>query len=625
MLGPSPKSNIKVHKMIQNSNKILGINKKNSYLNSKSIAYFNQINIKNKKSSHNINNNNNNNQKNNLNNSLNNQNDLINQLILNTKNNNNNNQNKNHINNKQKNLSKKKIITSSCNQINITNININSINTNKEKNFHSALNSGGLLNSMNRLNSNLKKKNIYIINHKKVKNLTMGNTLKDNQNIMKNLNKNNNNNNKISPKKSNEKNIENNNFNNIILNSNLNNYLEKVNNKKKKKENNNKNNQSNSNYEISNNNSKNNSNRIKNIQINSNSNVINKKLKNKKNFLLKNIQSKNTISKINKNLNNNNNNNKAIEKNYITNYKSKENNSKKKLENNSNNEKNNNENNSNNNYKLNKLKNPPDYSKIFGILNKEIREITEIFKHTQSVDQQKKKINLNNFNVPLFFENNCKNNFSNDLNFEEEEKNSNFEKMIDISQLDNNNEIIKEFGSNNTNEIYNNEIKKCDSILFSSYNSEFYKNLLNSKDKNDKIEMNSISFDNGSNLNTKIVKLNIQQQQNNFDNEKMIYNNNNNENNKTQCQFENIDFNNNIEGIEINKNLDYNNINKEEEKNYGNILDEIDFEKTEKTVTLMDECNVIESNNNTNINNEENERKIPIMEIMQQINNNYKK
>ena len=39
----------------------------------------------------------------------------------------------------------------------------------------------------------------------------------------------------------------------------------------------------------------------------------------------------------------------------------------------------------------------------------------------------------------------------------------------------------------------------------------------------------------------------------------------------------------------------------------------------------MDECNVIESNNNTNINNEENERKIPIMEIMQQINNNNKK
>ena len=92
---------------------------------------------------------------------------------------------------------------------------------------------------------------------------------------------------------------------------------------------------------------------------------------------------------------------------------------------------------------------------------------------------------------------------------------------------------------------------------------------------------------------------------------------NNNENNKTQCQFENIDFNNNIEGIEINKNF---NINKEDEKNYENILDEIDFEKTEKTY-LIDECNVIESNNNTNINNEENERKIPIMEIMQQINN----
>ena len=197
-------------------------------------------------------------------------------------------------------------------------------------------------------------------------------------------------------------------------------------------------------------------------------------------------------------------------------------------------------------------------------------------------------------------------NISNEFNFEEE-KNSNFEKMIDISQLDNNNEIIKEFGSNNTNE---NEIKKCDSILFSSYNSEFYKNLLNSKEKN---EINSNSFEN-SNLNTKIVKLNIFAQQKNFDNEKNV---NNNENNKTQCQFENIDFNNNIEGIEINKNF---NINKEDEKKYENILDEIDFEKSEKTY-LIDECNVIESNNNTNINNEENERKIPIMEIMQQINN----
>jgi len=63
---------------------------------------------------------------------------------------------------------------------------------------------------MNRLNSNFKKKNNFF-NHKKVKNLTMGNTLKDNKNIMKNINK-----------ISNEKN-ENNNFNNIILNSNLNN------------------------------------------------------------------------------------------------------------------------------------------------------------------------------------------------------------------------------------------------------------------------------------------------------------------------------------------------------------------------------------------------------------------
>ena len=80
----------------------------------------------------------------------------------------------------------------------------------KERNFHSALNSGGLINSMNRLNSNFKKKNNFF-NNKKVKNLTMGNTLKDNKNIMKNINK-----------ISNEKN-ENNNFNNIILNSNLNN------------------------------------------------------------------------------------------------------------------------------------------------------------------------------------------------------------------------------------------------------------------------------------------------------------------------------------------------------------------------------------------------------------------
>ena len=41
---------------------------------------------------------------------------------------------------------------------------------------------------MNRLNSNFKKKNNFF-NNKKVKNLTMGNTLKDNKNIMKNINK----------------------------------------------------------------------------------------------------------------------------------------------------------------------------------------------------------------------------------------------------------------------------------------------------------------------------------------------------------------------------------------------------------------------------------------------------
>ena len=76
----SPKRNNKVHKMIQNSNKILKTNKKNSFLNSNSIAYFNQINIKNK------------NNKNNLNISHNHQNDFLNQL--NNKKNNKNNNNK---------------------------------------------------------------------------------------------------------------------------------------------------------------------------------------------------------------------------------------------------------------------------------------------------------------------------------------------------------------------------------------------------------------------------------------------------------------------------------------------------------------------------------------------------
>jgi hypothetical protein len=75
----SSKRNNKVHKMIQNSNKILKTNKKNSFLNSNSIAYFNQINIKNK------------NNKNNLNISHNHQNDFLNQLNKNNNDKNNNN------------------------------------------------------------------------------------------------------------------------------------------------------------------------------------------------------------------------------------------------------------------------------------------------------------------------------------------------------------------------------------------------------------------------------------------------------------------------------------------------------------------------------------------------------
>ena len=243
-------------------------------------------------------------------------------------------------------------------------------------------------------------------------------------------------------------------------------------------------------------------------------------------------------------------------------------------------------------------KNNIEYGKIFGLLNNEIKEITDLFKRTQSVDQQKNNHQeINFFNLQGLEE--ISTNLFEKQNENEDEK---YEKMIDISQLENEEEEI----SVNRN--------KSQSILFSSYNSEFYKNLNNIHKNNNKDEGDDNYNNDYTNLSASSFRNNIMQiAKNNIilqEEEKNLNQNNGNDNSvindddKTKCQFVDVDFNNNFEENDIGTcnecNYNYNN---------ENILDGIDSENTN---TIMDEIN--------NINNVS--KNIPIQEIIQKIRDN---
>ncbi len=239
-----------------------------------------------------------------------------------------------------------------------------------------------------------------------------------------------------------------------------------------------------------------------------------------------------------------------------------------------------------------------EYGKIFGLLNNEIKEITDLFKRTQSVDQQK-----NNYQEINFFNLQGLEEISTNL-FEKQNENENekFEKMIDISQLENEEEEI----SVNRN--------KSQSILFSSYNSEFYKNLNNMHKYNNNDEGEENYNNDYTNLSASSLKNNIIQIAKNniiLQEEEKNFNQNNgkdnsiiNDDNKTKCQFVDVDFNNNFEEKEIGNSNDCN-----YNYNNDNILDGIDSENTN---TIMDEIN--------NVNNVS--KNIPIQEIIQKIRDN---
>jgi hypothetical protein len=237
-----------------------------------------------------------------------------------------------------------------------------------------------------------------------------------------------------------------------------------------------------------------------------------------------------------------------------------------------------------------------EYGKIFGLLNNEIKEITDLFKRTQSVDQQKnkdKEMNINE-NLPIYTEGNNYDSNIIDSDLFERECDNEEDKLIDVSQLEN--EEVN----------YSDNKNKTQSILFSSYNSELYKNLINTNQNNN--EGDEIIDNDYTNLSATSLHNNmIQIARNNINyQEKNNLNKNSNDksiiNDKTECQFIDIDFNKAFVGVEV-KNI----ISRNEDSNFsGNILDGIDSEKTD---TLIDENNI---NSNASKN-------LPIQEIMQKI------
>lgn len=238
----------------------------------------------------------------------------------------------------------------------------------------------------------------------------------------------------------------------------------------------------------------------------------------------------------------------------------------------------------------NKQTKQTEYAKIFGLLNNEIKEITDLFKRTQSVDQQKngegeqKQRNFTDVNnEDIVIDSGI---FEKELGNE-----ANCEKMIDISQLD---EIeVKNY--NNT-----------ESVLFSSYNSEFYKNLVNNNKpeiiKTEEEEL--IDYDNNSSCsseNNNIIKI----AQNNINGICETYKRNDTNNSgKTECQYGDVLFN-----------QDKNENNKPCERNESKTISKTnnwldDLEKTEKTCNLLEEDGDYQT------------KSVPIQEIMKQLRKN---
>ena len=236
---------------------------------------------------------------------------------------------------------------------------------------------------------------------------------------------------------------------------------------------------------------------------------------------------KKTISqKINNNLNDNNNavisrmkrNSKNSKKNKaVINIKNKKNTNKltqstninknqiKKLNNFKKIDKNNN--NESNNKKLvhryikrnngyNKIK--IEYNNMYGILKQEIKEIRDLYKRTQSVDQQKKNnflllktITYNQkienkakcYNLQIYTEGNEINNENDsfiDETIFEKDKNNEKKKILDISQIENDkfeNNVEKNIDSLKRN-------SNAGNCLLSSHNSDFYKSNFYSKKNN---------------------------------------------------------------------------------------------------------------------------------------------
>lgn len=177
---------------------------------------------------------------------------------------------------------------------------------------------------------------------------------------------------------------------------------------------------------------------------------------------------------------------------------------------------------------IEKIKNRGDYATIFGLINSEIREITDLFKRTQSVDQQNKKEDLILKKAKGLY--NTNNNFNEDIDYvlfekclcEEEEEED--EKVLDISNLE---------------ESEAKEMNNCDSALFSSYNSELYRNL-NKDECWDVIpEPSSMSLSNV----VKIAKANVLKNKHSRQKSSSVHAENGSD--KTECQYTDVVFNSN--------------------------------------------------------------------------------
>ena len=543
MQGPSPKSNLKSHKLISSSHKNATMAKSSTITqSSKSTNYSNNNNTKGSFI----------------------KNSIINSTSLFKPEQHNQIKTSNLLRNKKL-KDKKQIIKKNLtiNHTNTNNISNSSNNNNKEdkekkdmalpikiKNFHSAVNSGGLNNIRipNKNNNLIKKKQM--LKEKEIKNKTN----KTSNTLINNIS-----NNKISYPK-------------ITLNTNPSrkNQLNKIKSFNNKNENNTKKpliiTSTNSIEKIT----------LKHKKMKLNDMVI----KNNKNINLKNSSLNEESQK--KETSKGNHSNRNSKKNSIIMNKKRN----KKINNHRNNINriNNNEN------------NQIEYGKIFGLLNNEIKEITDLFKRTQSVDQQKNKdkdMNINE-NLPIYTEGNNYDSNLIDSDLFERECDNEEDKLIDVSQLEN--EEVN----------YSDNKNKTQSILFSSYNSELYKNLINTNQNNnegDEIIDNDYTNLSATSLHNNMIQIarnNINyQEKNNLNknlNDKSIIND------KTECQFIDIDFNKAFVGVEV-KNI----ISRNEDSNFsGNILDGIDSEKTD---TLIDENNI---NSNASKN-------LPIQEIMQKI------